>query len=115
MLLLGVFVNNYENFLVWVNSREEQLKIVSTAPGQDLKYVLLRLQKAIIKIEEAVKSCQEKGFTTDCNGFSHNQLTVNGTGLEIRFSLQLPGLSHVGRAEIDKSKSDLNAVIIPER
>ena len=115
LLLLGVFVNNYENFLVWVNSREDQLKIVSTAPGQDLKYVLLRPQKAIIKIEEAVKSCQEKGFTSACPGFSHNQLTVNGTGLEIRFSLQLPGLSHVGRAEITKSKSDLNVAIIPER
>ena len=46
----GVFVNNYENFLVWVNTREDQLKIVSAAPGQDLKYILLRLQKAIIKI-----------------------------------------------------------------
>ena len=107
-----MFVNNYENFLVWVN-KDDQLKLVSTAQGQDLKYVLLRLQKAVIKIEEAIKSCQDKGFTSDCNGFSHSQVGVNGTGLEVRFSLQLPGFRQAGRAELDKSKADLNLTIVP--
>jgi len=108
----GVFVNNYENFLVWIN-KDDQLKLVSTAQGQDLKYVLLRLQKAVIKIEEAIKSCQDKGFTSDCNGFSHSQIGVNGTGLEVRFNLALPGFRQAGRAELDKSKSDLNLTIVP--
>ena len=112
LIFSGVFVNNYENFLVWVN-KDDQLKLVSTAQGQDLKYVLLRLQKAVIKIEEAIKSCQDKGFTSDCNGFSHSQIGVNGTGLEVRFSLALPGFRQAGRAELDKSKSDLNLTIVP--
>ena len=72
----GVFVNNYENFLVWVNAREDQLKLVSVAQGQDIKYVLLRLQRAVTKVEEAVKSCQEKGFTADQRGFAHNQVVT---------------------------------------
>ena len=50
----GVFVNNYDNFVLWVNMAD-QLKLVSTARGQDIKYVLLRLQKAAVKIEEAIK------------------------------------------------------------
>ena len=50
----GVFVNNYENFVVWINMAD-QIRLVSTASGQDLKYVLLRLQKAVVKIEEAIK------------------------------------------------------------
>lgn len=110
----GVFVNNYENFLVWVN-RDDQLKIVSTARGQDIKYVLLRLQKAISKIEEAIRGCQEGGFTSDCDGFCHNQFGVNGTGLEISFHLPLSGFSRAGagRAELDKCKADLNLSMSP--
>merc|ERR1711923_318572 len=50
----GVFVNNYSNFLLWVNL-EDQLRLVSVSKGQDLKYVLLRLQKAVARIEEALK------------------------------------------------------------
>merc|ERR1711988_2021752 len=52
----GVFVNNYNNFLLWVNL-EDQLRLVSASKGQDLKYVLLRLQKGVARIEEALKSC----------------------------------------------------------
>merc|ERR1712115_103158 len=65
----GVFVNNYSNFLLWVNL-EDQLRLVSVSKGQDLKYVLLRLQKAVARIEEALKminsfkSCQQRGFAT---------------------------------------------------
>jgi len=107
----GVFVNNYENFLVWVN-RDDQLKIVSTAKGQDLKYVLLRLHKAVIKIEEAIKSCQGDGFTASNSGFAHTQICVNGTGLEVNFNIQLPGFVQAGRAELDKTKADLNASFV---
>ena len=68
----GVFVNNYNNFILWVNlevgasaqpaevtchvSRvQDQLRLVSVSKGQDLKYALLRLQKAVARIEEALK------------------------------------------------------------
>ena len=53
-LLSGVFINNYSNFVLFVNL-EDQLRLVSVAKGQDLKYVLLRLQKAVARIEEALK------------------------------------------------------------
>ena len=53
-LFLGVFVNNYSNFVLWVN-QEDQLRLVSVSNGKDLKYSLLRLQKAVARIEEALK------------------------------------------------------------
>jgi len=109
----GVFVNNYANFAVWVNMAD-QLKLVSTACGQDIKYVLLRLQKAAVKIEEAIKSCQQKGFTTNNNGFAHSKKGVYGTGFEITFNMELPGFQEAGRAELDKAKADLNLTIGPE-
>ena len=34
---------------------QDQLRLVSVSKGQDLKYVLLRLQKAVARIEEALK------------------------------------------------------------
>ena len=34
---------------------KDQLRMVSVSKGQDLKYVLLRLQKAVARIEEALK------------------------------------------------------------
>jgi len=110
----GVFVNNYGNFLLWVNLAD-QLKLVSTAQGQDIKYVLLRLQKAVVRIEEAIKACQQKGFTTNNSGFSHGKHGVNGTGFEISFTIELPGFGQAGRAELDKAKADLKMKIEPER
>eukprot|EP00092_Neocalanus_flemingeri_P083675 GFUD01105042.1.p1 GENE.GFUD01105042.1~~GFUD01105042.1.p1 ORF type:complete len:496 (-),score=166.67 GFUD01105042.1:124-1611(-) len=109
----GVFVNNYENFVLWVNLAD-QLKLVSTATGQDIKYVLLRLQKAAVRIEEAIKSCQQKGFTTNNNGFAHGKKGVYGTGFEISFTLELPGFQEAGRAELDKARANLNLKIEPE-
>jgi len=74
----GVFVNNYSNFILWVNL-EDQLRLVSVSKGQDLKYVLLRLQKAVARIEEALKmiistkSCQQRGFATNEGKFVHSR------------------------------------------
>jgi len=109
----GVFVNNYDNFAVWVNMAD-QLKLVSTALGQDIKYVLLRLQKAAVKIEEAIKACQQKGFTTNNHGFAHTKKGVYGTGFEITFNMELPGFQEAGRAELDKARADLNLEIGPK-
>ena len=50
----GVYINNYDNFILWVN-RDDHLRLVSVARGQDIKYVLIRLHKVITKIEETLK------------------------------------------------------------
>merc|ERR1712209_316034 len=68
----GVFINNYSNFILWVGL-DDQLRFVSLAKGTDLKYVLLRLQKAVSRIEEALKSCNQRGFTNDNGNFVHSK------------------------------------------
>eukprot|EP00092_Neocalanus_flemingeri_P014114 GFUD01015223.1.p1 GENE.GFUD01015223.1~~GFUD01015223.1.p1 ORF type:complete len:513 (+),score=144.46 GFUD01015223.1:59-1597(+) len=109
----GVFVNNYSNFVLWVNC-EDQLRLVSVAKGQDLKYVLLRLQKAVARIEEALKmvfstkSCQQRGFTTANGGFSHSRREVYGTGFETTFTMELLGFGRAGRDEMEKASRELN-------
>merc|ERR1719153_32625 len=106
----GVFVNNYSNFILWVNL-EDQLRLVSVAKGQDLKYVLLRLQKAVARIEEALKSCHQRGFTTANGGFLHTRRGVYGTGFETSFTMELVGLEKAGREEIEKTGRELNVKI----
>merc|ERR1711902_295539 len=112
----GVFVNNYSNFLLWVNL-EDQLRLVSVAKGQDLKYVLLRLQKAVTRIEEALKmiisakSCQQRGFTTKDGNFQHSRKEVYGTGFEVAITMDLIGLVKAGMDEIDKARRELNLKI----
>jgi len=108
----GVFINNYSNFVLWVNE-EDQLRLISCSRGQDLKYVLLRLQKAVARIEEALKmvlsskSCQQRGFSTKDGLFSHSRSGVFGTGLEITFTMELPGFQKADRTELDKAKMEL--------
>merc|ERR1719260_159477 len=112
----GVFINNYSNFVLFVNL-EDQLRLVSVAKGQDLKYVLLRLQKAVARIEEALKmvfsskSCQQRGFTTENGGFSHSRKAVYGTGFETSFSMELLGFARAGREEIEKASRELSVKI----
>merc|ERR1719153_773804 len=106
----GVFVNNYSNFILWVNL-EDQLRLVSVAKGQDLKYVLLRLQKAVARIEEALKSCHQRGFTTANGGFLHTRRGVYGTGFETSFTMELVGLEKAGREEIEKASRELSVKI----
>jgi len=112
----GVFVNNYSNFVLWVN-QEDQLRLVSVSNGKDLKYALLRLQKAVARIEEAlkmiisVKSCQQRGFATSNGAFSHSRREVYGTGLEVVITMDLVGLMKGGMQEIDKAKRELGLKI----
>jgi len=109
----GVFVNNYSNFILWVNL-VDQLRLVSVTRGQDLKYSLLRLQKAVARIEEALKmvfsakSCQQRGFTTSNGGFCHSRPAVYGTGFEISFTMELAGLCRAGKDEVEKAGRELN-------
>merc|ERR1719410_1030688 len=106
----GVFVNNYSNFLLWVNL-EDQLRLVSVSKGQDLKYVLLRLQKAVARIEEALKSCQQRGFATNDGKFVHSRREVYGTGLEVVVTMELLGLAKAGMDEIEKARKEIGVKI----
>merc|ERR1711863_99931 len=112
----GVFVNNYSNFLLWVNL-EDQLRLVSVSKGQDLKYVLLRLQKAVARIEEALKmiistkSCQQRGFATSEGKFVHSRREVYGTGLEVVVTMELLGFVKAGMNEIDKARREIGVKI----
>merc|ERR1712001_389516 len=112
----GVFVNNYSNFLLWVNL-EDQLRLVSVSKGQDLKYVLLRLQKAVARIEEALKmiistkSCQQRGFATHDGKFVHSRREVYGTGLEVVVTMELIGFAKAGMNEIEKARREIGVKI----
>merc|ERR1712106_484260 len=96
---------------------EDQLRLVSVAKGQDLKYVLLRLQKAVARIEEALKmvfstkSCQQRGFATGNGGVAHSRREVYGTGFETSFTMELVGFERAGREEIEKARRELNLKI----
>merc|ERR1719370_793017 len=103
----GVFVNNYSNFILWVGL-DDQLRFVSLAKGTDLKYVLLRLQKAVSRIEEALKSCNERGFTNSKRG-------VYGTGFETTFTIDLPGFGKAEKSELEKAANELFLDIVKGR
>merc|ERR1719430_277937 len=87
----GVFVNQQENLVIWVNM-EDDIRVVSMARGQDLKYILLRLHKAIFGIESMLKNLGH-GFQTKDGGFPHCKEGVGRSGLQIEFLLSLPGLT----------------------
>jgi len=102
----GVFVNNYSNFVLWVGL-DDQLRFTSVAKGTDLKYVLLRLQKAMARIEEALKSCNERSFATSKGAFIHNKRGVYHTGFETTFTIDLPGFAKAEKMELEKARNDL--------
>lgn len=116
----GVFINNYSNFILWVGL-DDQLRFTSVGKGTDLKYVLLRLQKAMARIEEALKmvfstkSCNERGFATSKGGFCHSKRGVYRTGFNTTFTMDLPGFNKAEKLELDKAKNDLFLDIEKER
>merc|ERR1719376_1717177 len=110
----GVFVNNYSNFILWVGL-DDQLRFVSLAKGTDLKYVLLRLQKAVSRIEEALKSCNERGFTNNNGSFTHSKRGVYGTGFETTFTIDLPGFGKAEKSELEKAANELFLDIVKGR
>jgi len=107
----GVFVNNFKNLAAWINV-DGQFHLVTAAKGQDIKYVLLRLQKAIGTIETAMKRCELHGFQTSNGGFIHNKSGLLGTGFQVRFSLQLPGFEKACSTELEKAQTDLGLSIV---
>jgi len=108
----GVFVNNYSNFVLWVGL-EDQLRFISVGKGTDLKYCLLRLQKAVARIEEALKmtfstkSCNERGFSTSNGAFNHSKRGVYRTGFETTFTVDLPGFNKAEKTELNRVANDL--------
>merc|ERR1711990_796479 len=116
----GVFINNYSNFILWVGL-DDQLRFVSLAKGTDLKYVLLRLQKAVSRIGEALKmvfstkSCNERGFTNNNGSFTHSRRGVYGTGFETTFTIDLPGFGKAEKSELEKAANELFLDIVKGR
>jgi len=109
----GVFVNNYRNFVLWIN-REDQLKLVSAQKGADLKYVLLRLDKAVRKIEEAMQVLSKRGFSEKDGQYVHCRPDVYGTGLETTFTIDLPGFQKAGRNELEQCCQELKIKVEQE-
>jgi len=109
----GVFINNYRNFVLWIN-REDQLQLVSAQKGADLKYVLLRLHKAVTKMEEAIQVLSKKGFAESDSCYTHTRPGVFGTGLEATFTIDLPGFQKAGRNELEQRCQELKIKVEPE-
>jgi len=107
----GVFVNNFKNLAAWINV-DGQFHLVAAAKGQDIKYVLLRLQKAIVTIETAMKTSELHGFQTLNGGFVHNKTGLLGTGFQVRFSLQLAGFENASSTELEKAQTNLGLSIV---
>jgi len=91
----GVFINNYENFLIWVNYRD-QLRITSLEAGHDLRSVLLLLKRAMESIEEALKSLTGKGFHVKDGKFQHSEQNLQGEAFELSFVVEYPGFAKEG-------------------
>jgi len=105
----GVFINQQENLVIWVN-REDDIKVVSMARGQDLKYILLRLHKAIFGIESMLKNLGH-GFLTRDGGFPHFKKEVGRSGLQVEFLVSLPGLTKVDTGAVAKAGQSLGLVV----
>jgi len=130
----GVFINNYRNFLVWIN-RENQLRLVSAQKGGDMKYVLLRLSKAVTRMEEAIQVCQQssispqhmqpkhhfvmsqvlskRGFAENEGSYLHKRQDVFGTALEATFIIDLPGYQKAGRNDLERRCQELQIKVEP--
>merc|ERR1712130_501319 len=86
----GVFINHHGNLVAWVGNGDG-LRLVATAHGQDIKYVLLRLQKAITRVEQGMKELGMEGFQTEAGGFVHDK----------------PGIARTGKADVEKIGEEL--------
>ncbi|XP_023344471.1 arginine kinase [Eurytemora carolleeae] len=91
----GVFVNNYKNFQIWVNWRD-QLRVSSFQDGGDLRSVLLRLKRAVESMEEALKSLTKRGFLTKDGGFVHSEPGIHSSGFDLSFYVDYPGFAKEG-------------------
>jgi len=84
----GIFHNDAETFLVWVNE-EDQLRIISMQKGSDIREVFERLSRAVQGIEKEAKFAHDDhlGYITSCP-------TNLGTGLRASVHIRLPKLGN---------------------
>lgn len=97
----GIFMNDAETFIIWVNE-EDHIRIISMEQGASLKSVWERLVKAINIMQEQLEFvCDEKyGYLTFCP-------TNIGTGLRASVHIKLPNLGQ-NKPALDKMCNDIN-------
>merc|ERR1712109_176421 len=80
-----------------------------------------RLQKAVSRIEEALKmvfstkSCNQRGFTNDNGNFVHSKKGVYGTGFETTFTIDLPGFGKAEKSELERAANELFLDVVKGR
>merc|ERR1719183_2216051 len=82
----GIYHNNNNTFLVWVNE-EDHLRIISMQPGSNILEVFTRLSKAAGLIEQKAKFANDEHL-----GYISNCPTNLGTGLRASVHIHLPKL-----------------------
>jgi len=95
----GVFVNNYQNMMIFVNHKE-QLKITCLDQGSDIRTILLRLKKAVEGIEEAIQSISKKTFATKDGKFLFSESPVLTQGFELSFIVDYMGWASKGEKSL---------------
>merc|ERR1712234_42882 len=92
----GIFHNEKKTFLIWVNE-EDQLRIISTQMGGNVKEVFERLAKGIKAVQDSVKKESGKDFCLDERfGYIHSCPTNLGTGMRASVHVDLPGWTQHG-------------------
>merc|ERR1712158_281393 len=92
----GIFHNEKKTFLTWVNE-EDQLRIISTQMGGNVKEVFSRLAKGIKAVGDSVKKESGKDFCLDERfGYIHSCPTNLGTGMRASVHVDLPGWTKHG-------------------
>merc|ERR1712203_889855 len=92
----GIFHNEANTFLVWVNE-EDQLRIISMEQGGDVKKVFERLAKGIEAVEKSIKEESGKDFMlSEKFGYLHSCPTNLGTGTRASVHIDLPGWTKEG-------------------
>jgi len=92
----GIYHNNNNNFLVWVN-QEDQVKISSFESSCDIRSTFDRLARGIYAIQRCLIAETGKDFALDPKyGFINSCPTNLGTGFRMSVYLELPGWKQAG-------------------
>merc|ERR1712012_180447 len=98
----GIFHNDAETFLMWVNE-EDQTRIISMQKGGDVKGVFARLARGIKAVGDCVKAESGKDYAlSEQYGYIHSCPTNLGTGMRASVHVDLPGYTKEG---VDKLKA----------
>merc|ERR1711872_376475 len=92
----GIFHNEANTFLLWVNE-EDQMRIISMEKGGDVKGVFSRLARGIKAVGDSVKAESGKDFALDERyGYIHSCPTNLGTDMRASVHIDLPGWTKLG-------------------